>query len=192
MRYEDEDDDEEYDDEVEFYHADYHVGDVGSIDAKLRNQDDKITESISEFFHEDEDDEEEYDDEVGDEDYHVGDVGPEDAKLRNQDDRMTELISLQKSNGSFEISQANWAGSVFELHTGKFQDVESNRPAGITINVWMTALAFKILELEMATQKDMWELVARKSKNYILLVLKEDQEQLKMLLNNAEEYIFKQ
>ena len=148
--------------------------------------------ALSDFFHEDSEDEEEYDDEVGDEDYHVGDVGSEDDRLRDQDDRMTELISLQKSNGAFKISQANWMGSVFELHTGKFQDVQSNRPAGITIDVWMTALAFKILELEMATQKDMWELAARKSKKYILLELKEDQEHLKMLLNNAEEYIFKQ
>ena len=43
----------------------------------------------------------------------------------------------------------------------------------------------------MADTRDLWELVGKKSKQYILAELKEDKEQCEQLLRKAEEYINK-
>ena len=107
------------------------------------------------------------------------------------DDEMAQLVHLQKSNGSFEICSDEWKNSIFEMYAGKFEDVLSICPTGIKNTVWVTALAVKILELKMAETRDLWELVAKKSKNYILTELKEDKEQCDQLLSKAEEYINK-
>ena len=107
------------------------------------------------------------------------------------DDEVARLVNLQKSNGSFEIFSDEWKNSVFELYAAKFEDVLSSCPTENNNNVWFTALAMKILELKMAEARDLWELVAKKSKRYIIIELNEDKEQCEQLLSKAEEYINK-
>ena len=107
------------------------------------------------------------------------------------DDEMAQLVNLQKSNGSFEIFSDEWKNSIFEVYAGKFENVQSSCPTGVKNTAWFTALAVKILELKMAETRDLWELVAKKSKKYILTELKEDKEQCDQLLSKAEEYINK-
>ena len=106
-------------------------------------------------------------------------------------DILTSLISFQKSTGAFEISDDEWVGSVFEVHNGKFEDVRITCPIGVKFTLWLTALAVKILELKMAEILDLWELVAKKSKKYLLDELEGDNEQRQILLLKAEEYINK-
>ena len=113
------------------------------------------------------------------------------ASQTNTDDKMAQLVSLQKSNGSFEICSDEWKNGVFEVYAGKFEDVLASCPTGIRNTVWVTALAVKILQLKMAETRDLWELVGKKSKQYILTKLEEDKEQCEQLLSKAEEYIQK-
>ena len=113
------------------------------------------------------------------------------ASQTNTDDKMAQLVSLQKSNGSFEICSDKWKNCVFEAYAGKFEDVLSSCPTGIKNTVWVTALAVKILQLKMAETRDLWELVGKKSRQYILAELKEDKEQCEQLLSKADEYINK-
>ena len=113
------------------------------------------------------------------------------ASKTNTDDKLAQVVSLQKSSGSFEICSDEWKNSTFEVYAGKFEDVLSSCPTGIKNTVWVTALAVKILELKMAETRDLWELVVKKSKQYILAELKEDKEKCEQLLSKAEEYINK-
>ena len=106
-----------------------------------------------------------------------------------KDDRMTALICLQKSGGAFEIPSDKWKTSGFEVYLGKYEDCNSSCPASLKINLWVTALAIKILELKMIEKRDIWELAAKKSKKYLLNELKDDREQYRILLSKAEEYI---
>ena len=50
-------------------------------------------------------------------------------------DRMTELINLQKSNGAFEVLREEWSGSVLEDFLGDYEDVKSNCPPEIAMNL---------------------------------------------------------
>ena len=102
---------------------------------------------------------------------------------------MTQLISLQKSNGIFEISPPNWKGSVFEVFAGKYEDVQSSCPTGIKLNLWITALAIKIMEVKMSEKKELWELVIQKSKKLLNKEIKKNSETIQLLLDKAEEYI---
>ena len=110
-------------------------------------------------------------------------------KTKQPEDRMSELISLQKSNGIFDISSNDWTESVLEFYVGKYEDVHSCCPPGVTITLWITALAIKILEIKMSDKKDLWELVAQKSKKSLNVELKKNKEQLQALLDKAEEYV---
>ena len=112
-----------------------------------------------------------------------------DASVMSLLDKMTELIKFQKSNGTFEIPPKNWKSSGFEEYAGIYEDVHSSCPAGVKSTVWITALAMKILELKMSEKKDLWELIAKKSRKSILAELNQDRLQLSVLLAKAEEYI---
>ena len=112
-----------------------------------------------------------------------------DSEDNPKDDRMAALICLQKSGGAFEIPSDKWTNSVFEVYLGKYEDCNASCPAGLKINLWVTALAIKVLELKMIEKRDIWELAAKKSKKYLLNELKDDGEQCQILLSKAEEYI---
>ena len=85
-------------------------------------------------------------------------------KTKQTEDRMSELIGLQKSNGIFEISPKDWTESVLDFYAGKYEDVKSSCPHGVRLELWITALAIKIMEVKMSDKKELWELVAQKSK----------------------------
>ena len=72
-----------------------------------------------------------------------------DSEDNPKDDRMAALICLQKSGGAFEIPSDKWKTSGFEVYLGKYEDCNSSCPARLKINLWVTALAIKILELKM-------------------------------------------
>ena len=108
--------------------------------------------------------------------------------MGNSGDRMTELINLQKSNGVFELSSENWVGSVLEEYLGSYSDVKSNCPPGIEMNLWITALSMKILEIKMGDKKDLWDLVMRKSHKFLNQKLKGN---LEILIDQAEKYVKK-
>jgi hypothetical protein len=75
----------------------------------------------------------------------------DDSRKTNQtEDRMNELIGLQKSNGIFEISSKDWTKSVMDFYAGKYEDVKSSCPPGVTLELWITALAIKIMEVKMS------------------------------------------
>ena len=110
-------------------------------------------------------------------------------KTKQPEDKMSELINLQKSNGIFDIFSNDWTGSVLDFYVGKYEDVQSSCPPGVTITLWITALAIKIMEIKMSDKKDLWELVAQKSKKSLNAELKKNKEQLQALLDKAEEYV---
>ena len=110
-------------------------------------------------------------------------------KTNQTKDRMTELIGLQKSNGIFDISSKDWAESILECYAGKYEDVKSSCPPGVKVELWITALSIKIMELKMSNQKELWELVAQKSKKSLNVELNKNKDQLQMLLDQAEEYL---
>ena len=69
------------------------------------------------------------------------------CKVDAKDD-MAELISLQKSNGLFEISNKEWTGSVLEKYLGAYTEVKFGCPLGMKSYLWITALSMKILEIK--------------------------------------------
>ena len=102
---------------------------------------------------------------------------------------MVELIGLQKANGIFDISSKDWKESVLEFYAGKYEDIQSSCPPDITIALWITALAIQIMEIKMIENKDLWELVAEKSKKILHVELKKIMEHPQTVLDKAEEYI---
>ena len=120
-----------------------------------------------------------------------GDSRSKDTSSKSLDDKMTELVNLQGSSGKFKIYPQNWKNSVFEEYTGSFEAVQSSCPKCVRITLWITALAIKILELKMLEKKDLWELVAQKSRKYILAKLNQNIKERLSLLAKAEEYIMR-
>ena len=104
-------------------------------------------------------------------------------------DKMTELINLQKSNGVFELSSENWVGSVLEEYLGSYSVVISRCPKGIKINLWITALSMKILEVKMEDKKDLWDLVMQKSHKFLNAELNKVDETYENLMNQAEKFV---
>ena len=110
-------------------------------------------------------------------------------KTKPSGDEMTELVSLQKSNGMFEVSSNNWEDSVFNVYAGSHANVKKSCPSGAAFNVWLTALAIKILEIKMSEKKELWKLVVKKSKKYLIGQLANNDEQCQIILAKAEECI---
>ena len=104
-------------------------------------------------------------------------------------DKMTEVISLQKSNGMFDVSREHWAGSVLETYLGSYIDVKSNCPSGIKMHLWITALSMKILEVKMEDKKDLWDLVMQKSKKFLNAEVNKVNEKYENLMNQAEKFV---
>lgn len=104
-------------------------------------------------------------------------------------DEMAELISLQKSNGVFEISNKEWTGSVLEKYLGAYTEVKFGCPLGMNMYLWITALSIKILEIKMGNKKELWDLVAQKSEKFLKEELKQEMENYKSLITLAEKYV---
>ena len=83
----------------------------------------------------------------------------------NIKDKIAELISLQISNGIFEIPDDGWPGRVLNEYPGTFEQVNIGCPLGIYMHLWITALSMKILEIKMSEEKDLWDLVVQKVKS---------------------------
>ena len=107
----------------------------------------------------------------------------------SKNDRMTDLIRLQKSNGSFEITNKGWTGSVLEEYLGHYKEVEMTCPGGFAMYLWITALSMKTLEVKMGDKKELWVLVHQKSKIFLEKELKNEKEKYEALIEHAEKYI---
>ena len=114
------------------------------------------------------------------------------AQYISNDEDMTNLVKLQSSNGVFEMRKEKWEKTVLEKYLGTFEDVKSSCPDGIELNIWITALAIKILEVSMKDKTELWELVAEKSKKYTLKEMENNEEKYKNLQDKAEQYVTKQ
>ena len=112
------------------------------------------------------------------------------SNSKKGEDKMTELIGLQNSNGIFEISSDNWVDSVFEFYSGmSYDECQSRCPSGVAFNLWITSLAIKIMEVKMASQKELWELIVQKGKKCLNIELNKDKEKFDILLTKAETII---
>ena len=100
-----------------------------------------------------------------------------------------DLINLQKSNGAFEVSVNGWDGSILEKYLGSYSDLYSKCPSGISIHLWITALSMKILELKMGEEKDLWDLVMRKSQIFIRAELNKLKADYEELIDQAEKFV---
>lgn len=108
------------------------------------------------------------------------------------DEDMTNLVKLQTSNGMFEMKKEKWENSVFEKYSGTFENVNSSCPNDTDLHKWITALAIQILELHMKDKKELWKVVAEKSKKYLLMEIENNDGNYKNLIDKAEEYVTKQ
>ena len=104
------------------------------------------------------------------------------------DGKMTALVNSQKSDGMFEIASDKWDDSVFYMYLGRHGNVKKACPEGIAFTYWLTTLAIKILETKMSEKKDLWELVAEKSKKCLINLLN-NEEEYQRLQDTAEEYV---
>ena len=107
------------------------------------------------------------------------------------DHDMTEIVKSQTSSGMFEITEDDWEKSVFKAYLGCFQEIQESCPDGTQLNSWLTSLAMKILEIQMIQKKDLWELVAEKSKKYLLKQLLNNEQEYNKLQEKAEAYVTK-
>ena len=76
-------------------------------------------------------------------------------------DVLQELVNNQKFDGSYTCS------SCFETVGLKKDQVDQARPKHVSENVWLSAIAMKILELKFESQKDSWALIAAKIQKFI-------------------------
>ena len=104
-------------------------------------------------------------------------------------DKMTELINLQQSNGSFDVSNKDWTGSVLEEYLGGYIEVKSCCPIGLKMSLWITALSIEILEVKMDDKKELWDLVLRKSRKFLKDQLSKEDGDYKELIDLAEIYV---
>ena len=111
-------------------------------------------------------------------------------KPKTLDDKMSALIDVQNASGMFEIpDEIMWEESVFNMYTGSRKKVKLNCPKGVPLNLWITALAMKIMELKMSEKKELWELVFEKSKKYLAKQLMNNEEEYNKLQDAAEKYV---
>ena len=125
----------------------------------------------------------------------IKDRGKGKSELQNKiytSDEMTEIINLQKSNGAVEITENNWTGSVLEKYLGGYTEVKFSCPQRMDMNLWITALSMKILEIKMGNRKDLWNLVVQKSEKDLRFLkeqLKKEKRNYKELIDLAEKYV---
>ena len=81
-------------------------------------------------------------------------------------DDLTLMVRLQSASGSFA-----WGDVIGKLFKTTKEDLMGANP-GCGEDVWITALAIRALE-EMASQKDLWELVVQKAKKFLMKQLGE-------------------
>merc|ERR1712062_696842 len=85
-------------------------------------------------------------------------------------DPLEALIDLQLANGSFKYG----SGLGFSE-----EELNKSCPESISNEVWITAIVIGILAKKFAKDKDLWELVANKAKNFVKTnLVKMDYDQL--------------
>merc|ERR1719471_2484386 len=87
-------------------------------------------------------------------------------------DPLEALIDLQLANGSFKY------GSGLGISE---EELKKSCPESISNEVWITAIVIGLLAKKFAKDKDLWELVANKAKNFVKTnLVKMDYDQLMM------------
>ena len=77
------------------------------------------------------------------------------------DDVLQELVNNQNFDGSY-----TWS-SCFQTVGLKKDQVDQAKPEHVSENVWLSAIAMKILELKLESQKDSWALIAAKIQKFV-------------------------
>ena len=85
----------------------------------------------------------------------------EDVENDVVEDVMQELVNNQNFDGSY-----TWS-FCFEMVGLKKDQVDQAKPEHVSENVWLSAIAMKILELKLESQKDSWALIAAKIQKFI-------------------------
>ena len=85
----------------------------------------------------------------------------EDVENDVVEDVMQELVNNQNFDGSY-----TWS-SCFEMAGLKKDQVDQTKPEHVSENVWLSAIAMKILELKLESRKDSWALIAAKIQKFI-------------------------
>ena len=97
-----------------------------------------------------------------------------------EEDKLTSLIDLQSADGHFK-----WGDSLERLTGKSREDLAAKRPSLVdSDDLWLTAIAIVLLEA-MTAEKDLWELVVRKSKQFLARTLKS--EDIEKLLEAAKQ-----
>ena len=87
---------------------------------------------------------------------------PHKKKEASKDESLTNLIHLQLADGSFKF------GKILENLIGMTeQELMEKCYKGEDCIIWITAIAFAVLEKFFPNDKDLWDLVANKAKLFI-------------------------
>ena len=73
-------------------------------------------------------------------------------------DRLNELIALQKANGSFKY------GDALKMEE---KELKKTCPKNEDLNIWITAYAIALLEAKFDNDKELWEFVVKKAREFV-------------------------
>ena len=72
--------------------------------------------------------------------------------------RLNELIALQKANGSFKY------GDALKMEE---KELKKTCPKNEDLNIWITAYAIALLEAKFDNDKELWEFVVKKAREFM-------------------------
>ena len=103
----------------------------------------------------------------------------------SSDDFLTDLVSLQGARGNFR-----WGLGLSKALNGKKEkDLLALKPENASDAVWISAVAAKVLEKllggKSSEEKQTWDLVLQKAKNFIKAELKNDQKTIDSIMEKA-------
>jgi len=73
-------------------------------------------------------------------------------------DRLNELIALQKANGSFKY------GDALKMEE---KELKKTCPKNEDLKIWITAYAIALLEAKFDNDKELWEFVVKKAREFV-------------------------
>ncbi len=95
-------------------------------------------------------------------------------------DLLTSLIDLQSSNGTFRWGPAA-EQALGPLALGSQDEFDQED--------WLTALICAYFKLKMSTEKELWELVARKARTILMKRANGNKDRVERLERKAEEFV---
>ena len=75
---------------------------------------------------------------------------------------LNDLIGLQLANGSFQLGQ-----SLMKILNKDEESILKSCPQDVDVNVWVTTLSIVLIETRFSDDREMWELVVGKAKQFL-------------------------